>query len=76
MSGDRIKYFIILRWSPSSLYNCCFIPVVAAAVNANGRTVSSINELAFDDNESVRLINGETTSLLIVFGDAELERKE
>jgi hypothetical protein len=48
------------------MYNCCFIFAV-------DRTVSSIIELAFDDNESERLSNGETVSLPKVLGGASLK---
>jgi hypothetical protein len=68
------KTLVILRWSEPAVYNCCFICIVAEVVNANDRTVSSSIELAFDDDESVRLTNGETTSLPIVFGDVDLEK--
>jgi hypothetical protein len=47
--------------------------VVTTAVIAIGRTFSSINELAFDDIESERLINGGDINLPMVLGGVGLK---
>ena len=70
-----MKYLVILRSSAISLYICgvvVVVVVVTTAGNVNVRTVSSMSELASDDNESLRWTIEEVTSLPIVGNDVDL----